>query len=431
LTLISNYLQNFLSRAGSYVFTATLASRGLSFLASWIALQLIDHKELGIVLFAYNFIFFLIPISGFGLHQSLIRYGALLETKEEKDNLFLYVTKKGLFATIILIILIILGSFLIDFQFKNTQLYVIILSFVLIPTYLFEVIRAQFRLKHDNKSFAYTEFFMSFFLVISVFVLSYFFQEIGYAIAMIIAPLCTSLFFIKKLNIQFSSTKKTDIIDFTFWKYGFFASLSNVVTQLLFVIDILLIGYLLKDTEMITNYRYVSLIPFSLLFLPRVFMATDFVVFTENIFDKKYIINYMKSYMYFFLIISFLLLLVSFLFADFILGLLDPNFVQFSDTFLILMLGIVGIYIFRGLYGNLLSSIGKAHINYYIATIALILNVITNYFLIPEYGIKGAAITTAILMWVTGIVSMVVFWYIYSKVLVTKEYVSTSAPKLL
>ena len=419
--MLKNYIQNFLSRAGSYVFTATLASKALSFLASWIALQLIDHRELGVVLFAYNFIVFLIPISGFGLNQSLIRYGALLRTQQEKDALFVYVSKKGFLATIILILLIISGSFLIDFQFQNTQLYVIILSFVLIPTFFFEVIRAQFRLKHDNKSFAYTEFFMSIFLVINVFVLSYFFQEIGYSIAMIVAPLFTSLLFIKKLKIRFIPSKKESDINFEFWRYGFFASLSNVVTQLLFVIDIILIGYLLKDTEMVTNYRYVSLIPFSLLFLPRVFISTDFVMFTENIFDKKYILNYIKSYMLFFLIISILMLLVSFLFVDFILALLDPNFVDFSDSFLILMVGIVGIYIFRGLYGNLLSSLGKAYVNYYIASFSLIINIVSNYFLIPEYGILGAAITTAILMWISGIISMIVFWKIYNKILVTKE----------
>ena len=114
------------------------------------------------------------------------------------------------------------------------------------------------------------------------------------------------------------------------------------------------------------------------------------------------------------------MLLVSLLFADFILALLDPNFVKFTDSFLILMIGIVGIYIFRGLYGNLLSSIGKAHINYYVATFSLILNIVSNYFLIPKYGILGAAITTAILMWLSGIISMIVFWKIYTKVLVTK-----------
>lgn len=111
---------------------------------------------------------------------------------------------------------------------------------------------------------------------------------------------------------------------------------------------------------------------------------------------------------------------ISFLFPEELLSLLDTNFIQFSDTFLILMIGIVGIYIFRGLFGNLLSSIGKAHVNYYIAIIALMMNITANYFLIPVYGIKGAAITTAFLMWFTGIVSWIWFWILYKKLLLKK-----------
>ncbi|MDP5093053.1 MAG: polysaccharide biosynthesis C-terminal domain-containing protein [Polaribacter sp.] len=420
MNLLKNYLVNFLNRSGSYVFTASVFARIFSFIASWVALKLISDDELGVVLFAYNIILFLIPISGFGLHQSLIRYGALLNSKEEKNSLFLYVFHKGVIASLVLIALIILSSFFINFKFEATQLYVILLSFLILPSFIFEIIRAQFRLQHNNKSFAYTEFVHSIILLASVCILSYFFQEMGYAIALLITPLATSLLFIKKLNITFSKKTIPYIANFEFWKYGFFASLSNVLTQLLFVIDILLIGYILEDTIMVTNYRYISLIPFSLLFLPIVFIATDFVAFTEKIYDKKYIVNYMKSYMSFFSLISCFLILFGYFFAKEILSILDANFIQFKDTFLILLVGIVGIYIFRGLYGNLLSSIGKAHINYYIAGIALIMNVISNYYLIPIYGIKGAAITTAVLMWLTGIISWVWFWFLYKKMLLKK-----------
>lgn len=417
---IKQFINSFLGRSGTYVLSATIFARLFSLIASWLALKLISNNELGVVLFAYNIIIFLIPISGFGLHQSLIRYGALLKNKEDKNSLFIYVLKKGVLASLILIILIIISSFLINFKFENTQFYIIILSFIILPSFVFEIIRAQFRLQHNNKLFAYTEFINSIILLISVFSLSFFFKETGYAIALLITPLLTSLLFINKLNLDFNTKIKLPFINLSFWKYGFFASLSNVVTQLLFVIDILLIGYLLDDTEMITNYKYISLIPFSLLFLPRVFITTDFVSFTEKIYDKKYILNYIKSYMSFFFIASCFLLLFSYVFAEQILSLLDESFVQFTDTFLILIVGIVGIYIFRGLYGNLLSSIGKAHINYYIASLALIVNIITNYYLIPKYGIIGAAITSACLMWFTGIVSFIWFWVLYKKLLFKK-----------
>lgn len=420
MNIIIQYIKNFLNRSGSYVFLATILGRVLSFIASWIALKFIENDALGVVLFAYNIILFVIPISGFGLHQSLIRYGSLAKSSEDKDSILAYVFKKGIVACLVLITIVISISLFINFKFENTLFYIVLLSFTIIPSYLLEIIRAQFRLQHNNKSFAFTEGVQSIILLLSVLLLSYLYKELGYAIALLLTPLLTSIVFFKSLNINNLIYKKIKVINFQFWKYGFFASLSNVVTQLLFVIDILLIGFILSNTEMVTNYRYVSIIPFSLLFLPRVFIATDFVAFTEKIYDAQYIFKYIKSYVLFFTVVSLLILLFSWLFSVQILGLLDKEFTQFSDTFIILMIGICGIFILRGLFGNLLSSIGKAHLNYYIATLALVINICANFYLIPKYGIKGAAITSAILMWFTGLLSYLLFIKLYKKLLLKK-----------
>jgi len=420
LKLLKNYIQGFISRSGTAIFSASIIARIISFLASWIALQLIPNKELGVVLFAYNIIIFIIPFGGFGLHQSLIRYGALLNTETEKNSLFVYAFKKGTLATMFLILLVILIALLIPFQFENTNYYLAGLSLILIPNFLFELIKIQFRLQHNNKKFAQTEIIYSLVLIVSITIFSYLYQEIGYALALLITPTLAVLFFIKKLNINFSKTEALHIIDGQFWKYGIFASLSNVVTQLLFAIDILLIGFLLNNAEMVTIYKYTSLIPLSLLFLPMVFINTDFVTFTENIHNKKYIVNYIKSYWLLFSLISVLTCLFFLLFSKSILNLFEPNFEIHNDTFLILIFGVCGVLVFRGLFGNLLSSIGKAHINFYITSFALIINVISNYYLIPEFGIKGAAITSASLMWLTGIGTAVFFWTLYNKRFLSK-----------
>ena len=406
-------------------------SRLLSLLASWIALQFIDNTALGIVLFSYNIILFLLPLSGLGLSQSLIRFSALSKDAEDRNSVFLYVLKYGLLSSIGMILLVIISSLFIPLDFKDGHFYMIFLSFLIIPNFLLEIIKAQLRLNHDNKNFAYSDFLYSIIFVLSITVLTYYLKEIGYIIALLITPLLTSLFFIKKLKVNVKKIKRIPELNFAFWKYGFFASLSNVITQLLFVIDILLIGYLIKDPEMITNYRYISLIPFSLLFLPRVFINTDFVTFTEKIYDKNYILEYIKSYMLLFLIISVSLIIGSYFFGSLVLRLLDDSFAIYGSIFFILMVGISGILIFRGLFGNLLSSIGKANINYYIASGALLFNIISNYYLIPLYGIKGAAITSAILMWVTGITSAICFKVLYIKALIKIEPTSSSATKLL
>ena len=149
------------------------------------------------------------------------------------------------------------------------------------------------------------------------------------------ALLCSSVasfLFIKKFNISLGIKNSLEITNGSFWRYGFFGGLSSVVTQLLIIIDILLIGYLIDDPVAVTNYRYVSIIPFSLLFLPRVFITTDFVSFTEKIRDTRYINNYIKNYMIFFTLISFILLFSYIFGKDFVF--LAKNMHYFQRVFL-------------------------------------------------------------------------------------------------
>ncbi|MDC3195163.1 polysaccharide biosynthesis C-terminal domain-containing protein [Flavobacteriaceae bacterium] len=415
MTQIKEYINGFINRSGSYVLFSTMAARVLSFLGSWIALQLIEAKELGIILFAYGIVQFIIPIGGFGLHQSLIRYGALLKSEDEKQQLFSYVLKKGIVASIAIILVLVGIGYFIPFQFDKTYVYFSILSLSILTVFILEIIKIQFRLQHKNRLYAITEFWYNIILTGLIFYLSYLFQGMGYIIALIVSPVLTALFFIKKLNVKLHIKNNLKITNLSFWKYGFFGGLSSVVTQLLILIDIILIGYLIDDPVAVTNYRYISIIPFSLLFLPRVFITTDFVTFTEKIHQKDYINRYIKNYMLFFGVVSILLLLFSYFFAEQILYIFGVEYMDYADSFLILIMGIVGIYIFRGLFGNLLSSIGKIELNYYIISIAIVINVISNYYLIPLYGIKGAAITSAILMWFTGILSWLSFLYFFRK----------------
>ncbi len=412
---IKNIVSDFITRGGVSIFFASFIARLLSFIASIIALHLIDDTKLGLVIYAFSIISFILPIGGLGLHQGLIRYGALLGSDIEKNSLFVYVLKRGIFWSVALSLLVIGLSFVFEDLLLESQEYIILLSFVIPTTFILEIIKIQLRLFHRNVAFAKVEITYAVVLVIAVFLLSYFYKEVGYSIALIVAPLITSFLFFNKLNINLISKEKLSITNITFWKYGFFSSLSNVATQFLMAIDILLIGYLLMNSEAVTIYKYISLIPLSLLFLSRVFMTTDFVKITENISDKKYLKDYMKNYMLIFFILSSIILLFSMVFSKYILSFFGTSFVEYHMTFIILIVGICGILIFRGLYGNLLSAIGKASTNYWIALTAILLNIVLNYFLIPKFGIQGAAMTSAALMWFTGLLSAVLFFIYYRK----------------
>ncbi len=382
-------------------------------MSSLVAIKLIDNKELGVVLFAYNIIVFLIPFSGLGLQQGFLRFGALLKSEEEKRNLFFEVLKKGIKGTVFFILSIIVVTNFISFKYEHTNTYIVILSFLLIPSYILELFKIFFRINHDNKMFSKIEILNSILLFILIFAFSYFFQENGYITALVISPVVTILFTVPKFNFKISKNAKT--ISTSFWKYGFFATLSNVVTQLLFTIDIIIIGFLLSNSEMVTFYKYITLIPFSLLFIPRIFMSTDFVAFTENIHDKAYIKKYIKNYVQLFSLIAIVILPLLALLGKLILNLFDKQLSSFLTAYYILLIGVAGALILRGLFGNLLSSIGKAHVNFYVGSGALLINIVGNFYLIPKYGITGAAITSALIMWLTSLTTYFIFKLYYSK----------------
>ena len=356
ILLIKNFIDGFISRSGNAVFISTVLSRILSFIGSMIALRLLDNKELGVILFAYSIIQFMIPVGGFGLHQSLLRYGALLASTRDKEKLFSYVLKHGIIGSLILIIIVLLIGWFISFQFDKTFYYLCILSTAILSNFIFELVKTQFRLQHKNTLFAKAEFFQNFLLVVLIFILTIYLGGLGYVIALISAPFITAILFIRKLQVTFYLNTNLSITNLDFWKYGFFGGLSHVVTQLLFIIDLILIGELMTDPLTVTHYKYISIIPFSLLLLPRVFMATDFVSLTEKIGQKVYIRNYIKSYQLFFSLMSLLIFSISCFFSKSILLLFGKEYVNYSDSFVILIFGITGIFIFRGVYGNLLAN---------------------------------------------------------------------------
>jgi O-antigen/teichoic acid export membrane protein len=412
-----SFFKGFIGRKGNYVFIATVSARILSLLASVIALKLINDVDLGYVLYAMSIMAFVIPLSGLGVQQGLLRFGARLNSISEKKALFSFVFKKGLLFSLLLSSILFILSFIIPLKFAESAYFLRWLSILMISMFLLEIVKIQFRLEHNNKKFAVVEILYNTLLVITVFVLSYFYKELGYTLALIIAPFITFLWFFKALKINFKSAIKPIPLDFTFIKYGFFAGLANVTTQLLFAIDILLIGSILNDSSLVTAYKYVSLIPFSLLFLPGILLTTDFVNLTERIYDKAYINNYSKNYHLFFALFCIIVALFFYPLSDFILSLFDTDYVQYSSTFLVLTGGVFGILIFRGLYGNLLSALGKAHVNYWIAFVALLINIPANYYLIPKYGILGAAITSSVLMWLSSLATLIIFKILHNSAL--------------
>ena len=405
------FLNDLKNRKGGYIFTAIILSKILGFLLSIFVIKTISTVEYGLVSYAYNIISFIAPFAGFGIFQSLGRYGPLLGSQQKKRQLFKYIFKKGVLTSVLLTGIVLAFSGVLTSSLPESHNHLMLISLLIISLFIFEVVKIYFRIHHINKLFAYLEISNSIVLIISGVILTYFYGGYGYLTSLIISPLLIAIYIL----IRYGILNKIEKNDYSkaykksLWSYGFFTSLGGLTSQLIFSIDILTIGYLIHDPKEIAYYKAASLIPFALLFIPAGVMKTDLVKLTQNYKNKAYLKKYVSNYMKIFTLISIVLAALLTLFSEQLMSLFGSEYVQAADLIPVFGIGIIGAFVFRGLFGNLLDAIGWAKTSASISISILVIDVILNYFLIEKYGIIGAAYSTSLLLWIAGVVAYVAF----------------------
>jgi len=409
---LAHFIQDFIKRKGISVGFSSAIEKIGGLLMVLIATHFISKDEFGLITYANTTLLFLIPFVGFGIHQGLIRYGSLTGSQIVKKQLFFITLKKGLVFSLILVFAIVLLSPLITYNLKDSRLYLFVLSVQLVSLFVFEILRIYARLINLNKLFAQMGIVKTILLVSFALVLTLGFNGIGYAVSLALVPLFVSLYYLFKLKLF--PIEITNVPQFNFKEYlnyGLFTSLAGVLSQFLYAIDLILIGNLLHE-EAVAEYRVAFVLPLSVLFLPIVFIQTDFVkIASKSETDKTFIRNYYLNYLKIFSVISVLTVLVFFFFSDYIMLLFGKAYNDESNLMFIFSLGIMGALLFRVPLGNILSAVGWPKINALNSLIVLVFNIVLSYIFIKKDGIIGAAYVTSAMLWLSGILSLLAFIY--------------------
>ncbi|MDF1672322.1 MAG: oligosaccharide flippase family protein [Vicingaceae bacterium] len=406
---IQSLVKGFFKRKGGYILSSIIISKVFSFLLSIFVVKHLTTNDFGNISYSYNIISFIIPFMGFGIFQSLSRFAPIANSQSEKRRIFKFTFWRGVLASIIITIILIALAGIITQNLPNAKHYLIYLSFLVLSLFIMESVKLLYRVYNLNKLYAYIEISHSLLLLVLGVTLTYFLDGVGYVLALLISPLIIALLLTikNKLYKKTPATKYDRVEKLTFWKYGFFTSIGGLAAKLLFSIDILMIGFLLKDETEVALYKAASLIPFSLLFIPNGFIQTDLIKLTREYqnkaFLKKYILNYLKL----FGLISIVTAITLTLLAEPIMQFFGEKYHSAYPLIPVFAIGIIGAFVFRNLFGNLLDAFGWAKTSAILSITILLLDVVLNYFLVKEHGIIGAAYSTSILLWSSGILSAI------------------------
>ncbi|MCB0409942.1 MAG: oligosaccharide flippase family protein [Flavobacteriales bacterium] len=406
-----------MKRKGGYVLFSSYFAKLITFAISVFIIRLLPKEEFGYIAYASTIISFIAPFKGLGMDQGLLRYGSIAGSQQLKKLYFNQTIKKGLLYSILTVILICVITPILSINMKEAFIFILIMSIQIIGLLLIETIKIYTRIIHLNKLYANITIYNNLFLFIGVVSASSLWGAYGYVISLVLIPIFYSVFLLFKLRLfQYNSNQQIVYSTKSFLSYGFYMSLGGMLSQLLYAVDIMLIGNLIKDAEAVAQYKTSNIIPFSLLILPVAILTTDFVhLANKSEENKKAIWHYYLNYLKIMFFISLCILGTFYFFSEEILSIFGKEYSKDNNLMFVFSVGVVGALLLRIPLGNILSAIGWPKINALFSVIVLVINLIAGYYCVLNYGILGAAYTTIALMWFSGILSLFALIYYLRK----------------
>ncbi len=393
---LKEFLSRFFSNKGHHVFFSFLIAKICGFLGSLVIIRLLPENEYGILSIVMSVCAIFLPFSGFGSNQILLRYGSISE-KENKQNLSSYLFFKGIFNEIILIVIFVGISLFYAPKYENIIIIFLFFGIRLMGFYLSNHIQTYYRISGKNDIFAKVSNAINIGGFILLLVLTYLFKFYGYLLAIALIPYL-SLFWLKKE--MFSAKRIVYDNKKEIWRFGIFTAATSVISETLFSLDVMLLGFLMNENA-VANYKVAILLPSNITVLAISFMQSDYPLLSKNYQNKNFLRSYIKNYYKIFIPICILILGFFYFFKDLLLKVFfGTNYSDNSNLMMILLLGFTFGMLSRNLFGNLLPAVGKIEVNTWVSILSLIILCVTAYFLVNTFGILGMGISLSlVLIW--------------------------------
>ncbi len=402
------FINQFFSNKGFFVFLSLLVSKLTQFITVVFVIKLISEDDFGRITLIASVLSFFTPINGFGSAQGLMKFGTSLENAEDKNNLSRYMFWKGFRNQILVTLIFILFCSVYGIKYQDLSIIILFFSIRLVGFFFLGHLQVDYRMHNDNFSLSMMTMMVNCIGLIIAFVMTYYYGAIGYLISMAISPFLSCIYLKNKHWNGIRQIHKSINGKFL-WSFSLLESLAYLASEILFSIDIILIALFLAEKD-IALYKVAIILPMNLIFLPNIFLHTDFSKIVSNHLNKSYLKFYLLNYLKLFIPGGIVMLILGYIFKDQILGFVfKAEYANGGWAFFIALCGVVSAMWMKVLFTYMLSAVGKAVWNVYVSISALIVLVVLAFIFIPNYGIEGAAFSMAMALFLSGICSSVFF----------------------
>ncbi len=420
VSMIKNKIRNLLSTGFFHIFGGNVLNKVISFMSGFVLVRILTKTEYGRFTHAWNIYGLLLIISGFGIESGALQ----LASERNNDDgycrkVFNYGTRYGLKVnTVIAAVLMITGLF-VNFRIKGTGPLIVMLCLLPFIQLLFSMSSVYLRAAKRNRDFSALMLINTTSVFIFSVILSFFFRERGLVAANYIAgiiSLAVSYFFFKVRLIR-RDDAPDDAEKNVLLRLSFISMLNSGLSQLLYLLDIFVLGIIDPDESIIASYKVATTLPTALVFIPTSLIVYIYPYFAEHRNDRKWCISHYKTMLLCFGAFNLFISAIMFIFAPFIVKTLFGA--QYSDcveVFRVLAVNYFFAGTFRIISGNLLVTQRKLRFNLITAIVSSACNIVADFFFIQWWGSMGAAFATVLVVLISSAMSTIYLIHVFKHI---------------
>ena len=382
-----------------HIFSSNVINKILLFCNGIFIVRVLSKESFGVYSYSQNLLSIFLLFSGLGINNGLLQF-ASKSNEEEKNEIFKFTFRLGIIINIILTGIVILYCIFCNFKIKEGKEILLYMSGFPFFTIIIDSFLIYWRAELKNKEMSVLSTINTLSTVIFMVIGGYLYElkgvilgkYIGFILVMLVILKYNSLKkikqYLKKSKINFSLKK--EII-----KYSLSSQITGSIVSFIHTLDILSIGLLIGDKNILAAYKTANTIPFGLEFIPAAIMIYIYPYFARNNNNIQWIKeNYIKV-LKILIGINFIIVTTNLCFGKMIIiNIFGKEYLDSIKIFNILCIGYFFTGSFRVLGANILFALQKPKYNIYSSVIASISNIFLNIFLIKKYGSIGAAYAT-------------------------------------
>jgi O-antigen/teichoic acid export membrane protein len=400
-----------------HVFSASIVSQLVAFCGSIIYVHLMGQQQFGVYTFAYTIISFFLLVNGFGAASGILQFVSRAPDEATRLAYLKHSMKWGILFNCGLSLGIFCYALFMPLPIAGSKKILCAMAFFPIGRLYIDVFQAYLRATLQNQLLAKFAISSNVLLLLSNVAGLYYAGLMGFVVATYISYLIVILLatFVYKLPNIF--TLKSQLINVReFISYSMYITVGNAFAQLLFILDILILGYIIKNAVVLGVYKVATVIPFAINFIPGVVSTFFYPYFAKNADNLDYVRqlkNKLQKGMFVFSgLTSFGLIILAKPIISLIFG---QAYIDSVVPFQILSFGFWILATFRNINGNVLAALGKAKFAMWLNVGIVSVNMLLTYFLVIHWGIIGAAVGVVIIYTISGVIAGSVLRQLLSK----------------